>query len=93
VLPGVKDLTQQLEDEQKQFKVAEGVWYNAQTEEDKTTNATAAKRELLRIINTKLVVYLRGMLQVEPETYQDLAARVELLIDKTNAAIKRRSAN
>jgi hypothetical protein len=44
-------------------------------------------------LGNKLVVYLRGMLQVDPETYQDLAARVELLIDKTTAAIKRRSAN
>ncbi len=93
LLPGETALIARLKDVQGQFKVAEQRFYNAQSKDKQAENATEVKRELLKLINDKLVVYLRAMVQVNPEPYADLCAKVTLLIDKANSLVKRRSSS
>ncbi|MBR8535953.1 hypothetical protein KDU71_10325 [Carboxylicivirga sediminis] len=90
LLPGEIALLTRLKDEQSRFKVAEQRFYNAQSQDKQADSATQVKRELLKLINNKLVVYLRAMMQVNPQPYDDLCAKVALLIDKANSLVKRR---
>jgi hypothetical protein len=91
VLPGMADLLTKLDDSQNQFKMAESRWNDTQNENAVTANASSHKSDLLKLINNKLVVYLRAMQQVNPEPYQALALSISAHINQANALVKRRS--
>ncbi|MCU4155385.1 hypothetical protein J1N10_05320 [Carboxylicivirga sp. A043] len=93
LLPGLKDLTSQLDGEQTKFKTAEEAWNNARSAGQLTENASSVKRELLKVVNERLVVYLRAMIQVAPELYTNLCSKSALLIDSANSIIRRRRHN
>lgn len=93
LLPGVTDLINKLDAEQAQFKVAEGKWLDARSDDKSEVSATSIKRELLKVLNEKLVVYLRAMMQVDPESYKELSAKIVLLIDTANGIVQRRRSN
>lgn len=90
LLPGVKALLEQLAGQQDGFKAAEALWVQARSAQNADESATSIKKELLKLLNNKLVVYLRAMYQVNPEPYNELIAKIALLIDQANALIKRR---
>ncbi|MCU4177819.1 DUF6261 family protein [Carboxylicivirga sp. N1Y90] len=90
VLPGISGLLEQLSQEQASFKLAESELLAARSNEQQASNATAVKKDLLKLVNNKLVVYLRAMLQVNPAQYKDVATQIALLIDKSNTVVKRR---
>ena len=90
ILPGLKNLIQKLNNEQKKFKGAEKVWEQNQKENQNAISASAVKKELLRIINNTLINYLRGMQGVQPEIYNDLTESLALKIEKANGIIKQR---
>lgn len=54
-------------------------------------NATAVKREMIGLINGKLVVYLMAMNDAEPERYSTLAAEIAQVINTNNEAIRKRT--
>ncbi len=91
LLPGIKDLRENLGDKQNDFKSAERDWLNARAKEQSSVNATKAKKDLLKIVNDKLIVYLRGMLRVQPDQYASLVSTINLLIETNNGIVKRRS--
>jgi hypothetical protein len=93
VLPGEPDLMVKLEAEQNEFKDAETEWLDAQSKDIQEVSASEVKRDVLKVINKKLVVYLRAMMQVEPDTYRDLSTKIALLIDQANSLEKRRRNN
>lgn len=55
------------------------------------SSATNLKREAVKLINTKLVVYLRAMIQVNEEMYGAFARTVAEIIASNNVAVKKRS--
>jgi len=89
-LKGFKSLSEQLSTDISNFKLAERELLNARKQEQKSSNATAAKKEVLQLVNTKLVVYLRAMVQVNAPVYQDLVAELMLLISTSNRLVKSR---
>ncbi|MBK3517184.1 DUF6261 family protein [Carboxylicivirga marina] len=93
LLPGLKELSSQLDNEQTKFKTAEAAWNNSRTAVQQSENASSLKRELRKVVNERLVVYLRAMIQVDPDKYTDLCSQTALLIDSANSIIRRRRNN
>ncbi len=89
-LPGLSDLKIKLDGKQTNFKTAEAAWNDARSTGQQSENASSVKRELLKVVNEQLVVYLRAMIQVSPELYLDLCSKTALLIDSANSIIRRR---
>jgi hypothetical protein len=90
LLPGMLAIVDQLEKDQNNFKEAEMKWNEATAEEGNSKNATAIKHEMVDLINNKLVVYLRAMVQFDPATYSELATNIGTHIDRANEVVKRR---
>ena len=90
VLPGLTNLVEQLGTVQEQFRASESTWHAAQNADDKTVSASTLKRELLKVVNDKLVVYLRAMMQMNPEPYNDISLSIANHINQANALVKRR---
>jgi len=90
VLPGVVEIVDKLDGEQAQFNVAQKAYLDAIGESEQEQSATAIKKELLSLVNYKLIMYLNGMLQVNPEPYNTLYTNLSNVIDEANALVKRR---
>jgi hypothetical protein len=90
LLPGMLAIVDQLEVDQKNFKEAEMKWNEATAEEGESESATEIKREMIELINNKLVVYLRAMVQFDPATYTELTNNIATHIDRANEVVKRR---
>ena len=54
------------------------------------SNATLVKKEVLTLLNDKIVVYLRAMDQVNAATYGVFVATVAQIIADTNEQVKKR---
>lgn len=91
VLPGIAAIVEQLKTDQQEFKAAEAEWHEARAEDGKTESASAFKQELVKLINNKLVIYLKAMQQMNPEPYQELITDIAMHIDRANTLVKRRS--
>ncbi len=53
-------------------------------------NATIIKKEVVTVINKKIVVYLRAMFQVNELTYGNFARTIAQIITDNNEAVKKR---
>ena len=93
LLPGFTGLTDQLKQAQEGFKQAEYTYLQAREKEHSVPVASHLKKDLMSIINTQLVVYLRAMMVVHPDQYESLASQVAMLISQTNSIIKKRRSN
>jgi len=93
LLPGFIGLTDQLKQAQEGFKQAEYTYLQAREKEHDVPVASHLKKDLMSIINTQLVVYLRGMMVAQPDQYKSLASQVAMLIGETNSIIKQRRSN
>ncbi len=93
LLPGMAAIMEQLQTDQDLFTAAERNWHEARAEDGKTQNATALKHELMHVVNDKLVLYLRVMMQLNPAPYQELSSNVAMHIDRSNDLVKNRSIN
>ncbi|MBS2210951.1 hypothetical protein KEM09_06045 [Carboxylicivirga mesophila] len=91
VLPGLPAILSQLQTDQDLFKSAERSWHEARAEDGKTLNATALKHELMKVINDKLVLYLRAMVQLNPASFGELSNNISMHISTANELVKRRS--
>ncbi len=74
-------------------KLAQDEFENARIEHDSrkvVVRETEIKRELMTLINGKLVVYLRAMEEVNTKKYRPFANLVAIIIDENNEMIKKR---
>ncbi len=92
-LSGMSELLEQLDKAQRNFESAERQWHKARVEESKTPSATVLKYDLIQLVNHKLVMYLRAMLHINPESYQVLYNRVARSIKQANDAVHRRKSS
>ena len=53
-------------------------------------NATALKKDVIEIINDKIVIYLRAMEIVVPDTYGNFARTIAQIIADNNEVVKKR---
>ena len=88
---GCAALIASLQTAQNDFRTADTIWDEEKTKEDLTQSASEIKKEVLTIINGKIVLYLKAMSQVNSEVYAEFAKAVSDIIKEVNQAVKRRS--
>ncbi len=89
-LSGLTGLIAALQAAQTDFEQTRILYEEEKTKEGTLENATAIKKKVLAIINDKLVVYLRAMIQVNEPTYGDFARTVAQIIADNNEVVKKR---
>jgi len=89
-LPGLSDLIDGLSAAQTAFGEAQLLFEEEKAKEGTEENATKIKKEVTTIINDKLVVYLRAMVQVDETKYGELTGTVAQIIDDMNVIVKKR---
>jgi hypothetical protein len=91
-LPGVKEAIAQVNEAHLAFKGAQLNYKSDVAKEDNQQNASEIKRDVIAIINNKLVVYLRAMVQVDEAQYAPMAQTIAKIISDNNENVKRRKA-
>lgn len=89
-LSGCADLIAQLQAAQTDFEQARIAYETEKAKEGMVENATLVKKEVLTILNDKIVVYLRGMEQAIPETFGVFVGTVAEIIAENNEQVKKR---
>lgn len=89
-LPGMTQLIDELRAAQTDFEAAKVVYEKELVILGSQENATEIKKEVLDILNNKLVVYLRAMFQVDEEKYGLFTKTAAKFIDDMNILIKKR---
>lgn len=92
-LPGFSQVLTELQTAQTEFEEAKVTYEAEKAEEGTKENATLIKMEVLKIINDKLVVYLRAMIQVNEAVYGSFARTVAQIINDMNVIVRKRRKN
>ena len=79
-----------LQDSQNAFNAARLEFQLEQSREGKQENATMLKKQLLALVNEKMLVSLEGKLMDDPATFSDFADAVNQIITDTNEIVKKR---
>jgi hypothetical protein len=90
ILPGLSQVIDGLRSSQNAFELAQLQFQEGKSKEGTEENATEIKKEVLSIINDKLVVHLKAMVQVDMEKYEEFAGTVTQIIDDMNVTVKKR---
>ncbi len=89
-LAGCSDLMESLAIAQHNFEESRIAYETEKTMLGMEDNATVLKKEVLEIINNKIVVYLRAMLQANPETFVVFTNIIAEIIASNNEQVKKR---
>jgi len=89
-LPGFDAVHTALKDAESVFEQTRIAYEEEKAKEGTKENATVVKKEVLDIINNKLVLYLRAMMQVDETLYGDFGRTIAQVIADSNEAVKRR---
>lgn len=89
-LSGCPETITQLQAAQADFETTRIVYEQEKAEESTLQNATSIKAEVLVNINDNIVVYLRGMQQVDEPTYGAFARTIAEIIADNNEVVKKR---
>ncbi len=89
-ISGCGDLLEALAIAESEFEQARIAYDNEKAKEGLLPNASELKKQVLHILNNKIVIYLRAMEEVNPEVYEVFAATVAQIIDDNNEQVKRR---
>ncbi len=84
-LPTFSPLADAMRVSQDEFEIADQEWNSAKSGTGKS--ATEVKKELLAVINTKLIPYLRVVSVLDSETFGTLSDEVAEFITTTNRAV------
>ncbi len=90
LLPGFTALKEKLREEQSGFKAAEYSYLQARKQDQSGPTVSELKKDILALINGKLVVYLNGMLAANSAQHIDLASQLRMLITELNSIVKQR---
>jgi uncharacterized protein YdcH (DUF465 family) len=90
LLPGLSQLIDELSTAETEFEEAQLTFQNEKATEGTKESASDIKKEVLVIINEKLVVYLRAMVMVDESKYGAFVETVAQIIDDMNVIIKKR---
>jgi hypothetical protein len=90
LLSGCAELIAELQVAQNNFEQARITYEAEKAKEGMVDNATIVKKEVLTILNDKIVVYLRAMEQVDPVTYGVFTSTCAQIIADNNEQVKKR---
>ena len=86
-LSGCAALIQALQNSQEDFEITRVTWEREKAKEGALENATELKKEVVVIINERLVVYLRAMQMVNPEMYDEFTNTIAVIIAENNETV------
>jgi len=89
-LSGCGELLQSLSAAQADFEQARIAYETEKAQDGMVANATEIKKEVVELVNNKIVVYLQAMKQANPATYGVLAATCAQVIAENNEQVRRR---
>lgn len=89
-LSGCSELLQALGIAQEDFEEARIAYETEKAQDGMVANATEIKKEVVELVNNKIVVYLQAMQQANPDTYSVLAATCAQVIAENNEQVRRR---
>jgi hypothetical protein len=89
-LSGCSELLQALSAAQDDFEQARIAYETEKAQDGMVANATEVKKEVVAIVNNKIVVYLQAMQEANPATYGALAATCAQMIAENNEQVRRR---
>lgn len=90
LLSGCAELIAELQVAQTDFEQARITYEAEKVKEGMVENATIVKKEVLAILNDKIVVYFRAMEQVDPATYSVFTSTCAQMIADNNEQVKKR---
>ncbi|MBU1117161.1 MAG: hypothetical protein KKE09_18720 [Bacteroidetes bacterium] len=91
LLPGLSQVIDELSAAEAAFEEAQLTFQTEKADDGNKKSATEIKKEVLVIINEKLVVYLRAMVMVDEAKYGTFVGVVAQIIDDMNVIIKKRN--
>ncbi len=86
----VADMVQAVQKAQTQFSTTYYNYVEQLRKTDDEPSASELKPQVVDVINTKLVVYLRAMLTFNTEVYGNFAKEVAIIIDRNNETVRTR---
>jgi hypothetical protein len=89
-LSGCAESIAALQTAEDNFEAARIAFEKEKAQESTLENASNIKKEVANLINQKLVVYLRAMVQVNPEMYDLFGRTVDQIIADNNEVVKKR---
>ncbi len=89
-LTGVEQLLANLQTTQQAFEAASLAYSQSKAEDKEQRSGTAIKKDVLKLINEKLLPYLEVMTMVNSAAFEPFATTVATLIDESNSGVKRR---
>ncbi|MGC9356029.1 MAG: DUF6261 family protein [Mariniphaga sp.] len=89
-LSGCTELIAVLHTAQEAFEQARIAYEEEKAQEGAEANATTLKKEVIDVINNRLMVYLDAMMLVDETTYGAFGRTVAEIIDETNEMVKKR---
>jgi hypothetical protein len=92
-LPGLSQIVNELRTAQTSFEEALLLFEKEKAKEGNEETASVIKKEVLSIINDKLIVYLQAMVQVNQQKYGEFGGTVAQVINDINVQIKKRRKN
>ena len=87
---GCAELIAEVQTAQDDFEAKRIAYEEGQGQETTLENATALKRQVVTLVNQKLVLHLRAMEQAQPDAYGPYARTVAQIIANNNEIVKRR---
>ena len=92
-LSGLSQLIASLRTAQNNFEEAKLEYEEEKAKEGTEETASDIKKEILLIVNAKLLIYLRAMVQVDENKYGTFANTIAQIIDDMNITVKKRRKN
>lgn len=89
-LRGLSVLITELTVAQLEFREAAVAFEAEKAQEGTEESASKIKLEVVSIINEKIVIYLRAMIQVDEPTYGELTRTIAQIIEDNNVIVKKR---
>lgn len=89
-IPGCADMIATLQGAQEYFEQTRIAWEQEKAQESIVESATEIKKEVLALINGKIVVYMRAMEVVAPDTHGAFARTLDQIITDNNEIVKKR---
>lgn len=91
LVSGCAEVITNLQSDQNNFRTAHFDWEEEKAKNELSQCSTDIKKEVISIINNKIVLHLKAMQQVNKELYGKLALTVSQIINDTNQAVKKRN--
>ena len=89
-LSGCGELLQSLTVAQSDFEQARIAYETEKAQDGMVANATEIKKEVVELVNNKIMVYLQAMQQANPATFGVLASTCAQVIAENNEQVRRR---